>query len=195
VACAGRRGRPCRAAPSRRRPSASPPDAAAGRARCRGHCTPSSAGPPRARVRLGRLRVGCARRRNLGRGSTPARRSHRAGPWIHLAGRPFQPEYTRQYQSAAGPLAAVAGPPATRRWYRCEPQGQGRGATVAGGATCFALTDCPIAGEAPVGEASSAGCVGSPLVSRPASNRLVGTRRGAVETRHWNPRSTCESRH
>ncbi len=48
AACAGRQGRPCRAAPSRRRPIASPPGAAAARARCRGRCTPSSAGPPRA---------------------------------------------------------------------------------------------------------------------------------------------------
>jgi hypothetical protein len=48
TASAGPRGRPCRAVPSRRRPSAPPPGAAAARARCRGRCRPSSAGPPRA---------------------------------------------------------------------------------------------------------------------------------------------------
>jgi len=48
VACAGPRGRPCRVASSRRQPSAPPSGAAAARARCRGRCRPSSAGPPRA---------------------------------------------------------------------------------------------------------------------------------------------------
>jgi hypothetical protein len=51
AASAEPRGRPCRAVPSRRRPSAGPPGAAAARARCRERCRPSSAGPPRAGTR------------------------------------------------------------------------------------------------------------------------------------------------
>jgi len=84
VACAEPRGRPCRAARSRRQPSAPPPGAAAARARCRGRCRPSSAGPPRA----GTPRPFARRVRGtpaLGRDSACARRSRHPRLAIHPA--------------------------------------------------------------------------------------------------------------